>query len=113
MPKSVKVIFWSHFIVALSGHVLAPLMAIAALNQIFALNGGLLLSVLLLGLTFCAFVWGANHVADPNSYCWLTDLEKHYRKVNNVNDCTQEFLPRFYKKCRQILNGDFYSIPEQ
>ena len=112
MPKSVRFIFWCHFLIALMAHILVPIMLIATIYEIVSWDRGFLMSGLLIGLTFCAFIWGANHINDPDSYCWLTDLEKHYRKINEVQDCQKDFLPRFYKKVRGILNGDFKTIPE-
>jgi hypothetical protein len=87
-------------------------MIVAMIGLILSWDKGIIHSALLIGLTFCAFVWGVNHVANPDSYCWLTDLEKHYREVNEVEPCSNDFLPRFYRKCREIVNGKFFNIPE-
>ena len=72
-----------------------------------------MISVLLLGLTYCAMVWGVNHVTNPNSYCYLTDLEQYYRRDAGMKENSDAFLPRFYGKCKQILKRDFKSIPEE
>lgn len=112
LPLRVRVIFWLHFLVALSAHVLIPIMAAAVIGIIIGQDIGFLQSGLLIGLTFCAFIWAVNHVTNPNSYCWLTDLECFYRRQAGVNINGKAFLPRFYKKVNQILRRNFSDIPE-
>lgn len=113
VSKRIQFIFWTHFLVALAGHVVFPVMFMATVYLIFTWHQGIIVTLLLLGLAYCALVWGVNHVTNPKSYCYLTDLEQHYRKEAGVTLNSDAFLPRFYKKCKQILQKNFKEIPEE
>lgn len=105
-------VFWCHFIVGLMAHIFVPLMVAFGILLVSSWGLGFIGSGAAIGVIFCCMVWGVNHVTNPDSYCWLTDLEQIYREQKGMKPCRKAFTPRFYTKCRQILKGDFKSIPE-
>lgn len=108
----VKIVFWLHFLICATAHILGPLCVLALIN--WCLGSSALLfwdKCLVLGAVYAGAVFIANHVTNPQGFCSLTELEKHFRKELGLAPCGDAFLPRFYTKCRQISRGRLFKIP--
>lgn len=102
MKKS-SVVFWLHFLVALSSHIFAVVMPIGMLRLIISNNTlDFWVKGLFMGTAFFATMYGVNHVTNSEGFCFLTDLENLYRKGEGLNMAPKRFVPRFYAKCKEI-----------
>lgn len=114
MHKSIKIVFWIHFIFALATHIIIPLMFLGMIRIILNYSDLHFLDAsLLIGSGLFSLTYIVNHINNHKTgYCFLTDLEnrlrdKHHGKFTRVG----RFTPRFYKKIKEIIKGDFKNIP--
>lgn len=100
--KKVILIFWLHFIFAATCHILLPIMVVGVIKLLLTSSLGFWLSGLILGCTALSLQFLVNHLFNPNSFCILNHLENHYRQEEGLPLQFDGFLPRFYKKCKEI-----------
>lgn len=98
----ISIIFWLHFIFSLISHILIPIMIGGVLKVLWGSELGFWTSGLVLGATFFSCTYIINHVTNDGGFCCLTELENYYR-IREGSKVVENFLPRFYKKCSQLL----------
>lgn len=98
----IKIVFWLHFLFALVSHIIVPIMLGGMINLLWGSGLGFWISGLILGATFFSCTYLVNHITSEDGFCYLTELENYYRKLDNMN-IVDRFLPRFYKQCRIII----------
>lgn len=101
----IKLIFWTHFMVALASHIFIILIVGGVFKLLSATSLlGFWEKGLILGVTFYTAMYATNHITNSNGFCVLTDLENYYRKQERL-PTVKEFTPRFYSQCRIIYKG--------
>lgn len=97
----IKIIFWIHFMFSLISHILIPVMVGGVVQVLWGSGLGFWISGLILSATFFSCTYIVNHITHEDGFCCLTALENHYRNKEAMEKVAN-FLPRFYKKCREI-----------
>ena len=99
-------VFWVHWSVALMGHFFALTMPIGLCRLIW--NTETLdpwVKLFFLGVMYMGLVYSINHITSGDSgFCILTDLENIYREKEGLPKASKRFVPRFYKKNRELWN---------
>ena len=98
----IKIVFCTHFIFSLISHTVIPVMVGGVVQLLWGSGLGFWISGLILGATFFSCTYIINHITHENGFCCLTALENYYREKEEM-DKVNNFLPRFYKKCREII----------
>jgi len=98
----IRLIFWTHFLVAAASHVFVILIIGGVFKLMLATSAlGFWEKGLMLGVTFYTSMYATNHITNSQGFCFLTDIENFYRDKEGI-DKVGVFTPRFYKKCRDI-----------
>lgn len=101
----VKIIFWSHFLVAVLSHIAVLAMIAGAINMLINSEGmSIWTKGMMFGLLFYSGMYAINHVTNDEGFCVLTDIENIYRKKCGM-PLIGKFTPRFYKQCSLIWRG--------
>jgi hypothetical protein len=104
--KTIKVssaIFWTHWLVAVMGHVFIVLMPIGAIQLIIENNNlGFFVKGMLLGMLYLSLMYGANHIGNSDGFCVLTWAENYYREKEGLPHASKRFVHRFYRKNREL-----------
>ena len=107
----IKITFWLHFLFALASHIVLPFMILGTAKLMMGLGDiGFLERFVLVGASFFSLTYLVNHITNKSSFCCLTVLENVLRDYEGM-DRKGAFVPRFWKKCKQILDGNFSEIP--
>lgn len=104
--KTIKVssiVFWCHWLVALTGHLLAVTMPIGLFRLLWIQEIiDPWVKLFLLGVFYMGLLYTVNHVTHSDGFCILTDLENFYREKEGLLPASKRFVPRFYRKNREL-----------
>jgi len=108
----IKIVFWMHFLFAAVSHLILPLQIIGTIKLLILWSDiGFLETCALIGASLFSLTYLVNHVTNRNSgFCILTEWENASRSSGGYPR-VGSFTPRFWRKVKQIIKGDFGSIP--
>lgn len=109
--KKSKVIFWVHWLVALIGHIFVVIIPIGLFRLLWNSYLDFWTKGLILGCLYMGLVYTVNHITSGDlGFCVLTDLENYYREKEGLPKASKRFIPRFYKKCKEIYELVFNKL---
>jgi len=92
-----KVVYWTHFGIAVLGHICGVLLPITLFVTVFSYSGPWYIKSFFFSVAFLVSVLGVNHMTNPSSLCALTTLENFFRRKEGES-MVGEFMPRFYTR---------------
>lgn len=105
------VTFWVHWVVAAIGHMFVLVIPIGLINLFLNAYLDFWTKGLILGCFYMGLIYTVNHITSGDlGFCVLTDLENYFREKEGLEKASKRFVPRFYKKNKELCRLLFTRI---